>query len=382
MKNSSPAPQPDPNIGRSALLQAKTGEKWLNFSKEAFKVSNTRQRALDRLTTQVTNQQLAVGDEMLRTARADRQRYENEFVPLEREYVKEASEYGSEQRQQEAATEARADVQAAAAAARLTAEREAMSLGINPASGRFAGIQKAGEVSTALASAGAANTARKQQRDTGLALKADAVNLGRGLPALSAQGTAMGLDAGSTALGLRQGTNAQYLASTNIMNSGFSGQMGGYQGMGSTLNGLYNTQVAAWDAENRNRAAAAQGIGGAIGGIAGLIFSDEDAKTDKEPIAEGEALEALKEMPVETWRYQPGLGDDRPHVGTYAQDFQKATGKGDGKTIPAQDAIGVTMAAVQDLDKKVERIADAMGLDRKRSAPANDQPGLTRRKAA
>lgn len=377
MKSAGPAPTPDPNIGKAALMQAQTGQEWMAFAKEAFKVSEQRQAELDALTKQVTQQQLDLSGEQFDWARKDRERYETTFRPLEDDFVKEAGEYGSPERQAEAAAAAKADVQSAAAASRAAAQREAASLGINPASGRFAGITRAAELGTALATAGAQNTARTMQRDKGLALKADAVNLGRGLPAQSASAAGLGLSAGSQAVGLTQGSNAQFLASAEIPGSGYRGQMAGYAGQAHTLNQQYSTQVSAWDAQNRANAASAAGIGQALGAVAGLFFSDKNLKKNRKELPEGAGLEAVKEMPIDTFDYKPGVADEGSHVGTMAQDFKAATGKGDGKTIAVQDAIGITMAAVQDLDRKVERIADAVGLKK----PANNNAAGLRRAA-
>lgn len=362
-KGSSSAPAPDPQIGKAALLQAQTGEAWLGFAKDAFKVSTQRQGELDALTKQVTEMQLGLATDQADWSRKDRARYETTFKPIEDQFIEEATNYASPEKQAEAAAEATADVQTAAAASRDAARRDAAGMGINPASGRFAGIDRAGEMGTALATAGAANTARQSVRDKGLALKADVANMGRGLPTQSAQAAALGLNAGSSAVGLNQGTNQQYLASTGIMGQGFGGAMQGYAGQASTLNQQYANQISAWDAQNRNNAANAGGIGSALGGIAGLIFSsDENVKEDKQEIPEGSGLDAVNEMPVEEWTYKKGVADEGRHVGTYAQDFKRATGKGDGKTIAAQDAIGITMKAVQDLDSKVDKLADMIGL--------------------
>lgn len=361
-KGSSKAPSPDPNIGRAALLQAETGEHWLAFAKGAFDVSTERQAELDALTKQVTDLQLGLATDQLDRSRKDRERYEQVFKPIEDEFVEEAANYASPERQAQAAAEAKADVQSAAAVSKQTAQREAEAYGINPASGRHAGIRRAGELGTALATAGAANTARTQVRDKGLALKADAINLGRGLPSQSAQAASLGLGAGSGAVGLVQGNQGLYNASTGIMSQGFQGAMSGYAGMGSTLNTQYANQINAWEAQQRASAANAAGIGQVLGTGLGLIFSDEDAKEQKKPIPEGDALDAVNEMPVEEWTYKEGVADEGRHVGPYAQDFKRATGKGDGKAIAVQDAIGITMKAVQDLDQKVERIASAVGL--------------------
>ena len=66
-------------------------------------------------------------------------------------------------------------------------------------------------------------------------------------------------------------------------------------------------------------------------------------------------------MPVEQWTYNKGQGDGGTHVGPYAEDFTAATGMGDGKTIKAQDAFGVTAGAVKELAAKVNRIEAMIG---------------------
>lgn len=357
-KYSSGGSYPDPQIGLAALMQAETGRQWLSFSKDAFKVSQQRQTELDALTKRVTEQQLAMGDQQLEWARMDRDRYHQVFQPIEQEFIDEARRYGSKAHQAEAAAEAVGDVRTAAAAQRDEMMREQASLGVNPGSGRFRGVDRAARLDTALATAGAANRARTGARDKGLALRADVANMGRGLPTQSAQAAALGLGAGSGAAGLNFGANQQYLASTGIMNQGFQGQMQGYAGMGSTLNSLYQNQLNAERLRQSSSSDMWGGIGSAIGLIGGFI-SDPDAKKGKKPVPRGLALKAVKDMPVESWRYKDGVADggaDR-HVGPYADDFRKATGLGTGRAIPAQDAIGITMKAVQDLDHKVERLA-------------------------
>ncbi len=437
MKSSSSAPAPDPKIGEAALLQAQTGQDWMNFAKDAFAVSEERLAELDAFskdianrqlelannqfdyTKDVTDRQLGLAEDVTKqqledakwlsdVAKQDRARYEKTFKPVEDAFVREASAYGSQERQDAAAAEARADVQSAATSARQSAQREAASMGINPASGRFQGINRSAELGTALATAGAENQARTAQRDKGLALKADVANMGRGLPAQAAQSVGLGVNAagaaaggygqagnaaianmgGATGLGIntlgsglnsKMGNHAAYLQSTGIMNAGFQGGMAGYGGMADTLNRQYSTQVAAWDAENRANGAGAGGIGSFLGGLVGFAMkSDKNLKEDKKPIEEGKALDAVNSMPVEEWTYKEGVEDEGRHVGTYAQDFAAATGKGDGRTIAVQDAIGITMKAVQDLDAKVDKVAAAVGIGQQQPKPRRPQPGQAR----
>ena len=361
-KGSSSAPAPDAKIGEAALKQAETGEAWLGFARDAFAISQDRQKELDDLTTKVTQQQLGLATDQAKWSREDRDRYNTVYKPVEDDFIKEATNYATEERQSEAAAEARADVQTAAANNRAATERANTSMGITPGSGRFAGVQAASDLGTTLAEASAANTSRQSVRDKGLALKADVVNLGKGLPAQAAAGAGGSVAASGAALGGAQGTNSQALAASTIMNAGYGGAMQGYSGQASTLNQQYGLQLEGWKTQQELKSKNAAGIGSFLGGMGGLIFSDEELKENKEEIDDGEALDALNSMPVEQWDYKEGVADEGRHVGTYAGDFQRATGKGDGHTIPVQDAIGITMKAVQDLDRKLDAAIDAIGL--------------------
>lgn len=364
MKGGSSAPAPDPNIGVAALKQAETGEQWLGFAKDAFAVSTERQKELDALTNQVTELQLGLATDQAAWSREDRDRYENTFRPIEDKYVEEATNYGSPERQAQAAAEARSDVQTAAANARAATERNNAAIGIDPRSGRAGGIAAQTDMGIALAEAGAANNARTMVRDKGLALTADVANMGRGASSAAAAGAAGSVGASGTALAGNQATNAQSLAASQVMSQGFSGAMQGYQGMGSTLNQQYGLQLDGWKAEQEMKAANFAGIGKAFGAVLGALpfTSDENLKEDKEPIEEGAALDAVENMRVESWKYKPGVADEGEHIGTYAQDFQRETGKGDGRSIAPQDAIGITMGAIKDLNAKVDKLATVIGL--------------------
>lgn len=362
MKGGSSAPAPDPNIGKAALKQAETGEQWLSFAKDAFAVTQDRQKELDALTTRVTEQQLGLATDQANWSRQDRQRYENTFRPIEDQYIEEATNYASPERQAQAVAEARSDVQTAAANARAATERNNAAMGIDPRSGRAGGIAAQTDMGIALAEAGAANNARTMVRDKGLALKADVANMGRGATSAAAAGAAGSVGASGTALAGAQATNAQAIAAPSIVSQGFSGAMQGYAGMGSTLNQQYGIQSQNWQAQQQMAAQSASGFGSFLGGVAGLFMSDENVKHDITELPEGTALQAVQEMPVSEWTYDQNVADGGRHIGPMAQDFARATGKGDGKTIAVQDAIGITIGAVQDLGKKVDKLAAVIGL--------------------
>jgi hypothetical protein len=299
-----PAPKPDARIGDAAVRTAALGEEWLAFTKDQFAVSGARQAELDTLT---------------------------------KGFVDEATAYDTPERRAEAAAKARADVQTAAAAERGATERRMASVGIAPDSGRFAGIQRAVGLGTGLASVDAQNRARQGVEDRGLALKKDAITA-------------------------TSGANRDFMASTDIVGRGFGGATSAQTQSAGTLQNQYNSQLNVWKAEQDMAAENAAGIGKFVGTGLGLIISSKKAKANRKPVKDGAALEAVKEMPVESFDYKPGVGDGERHVGPMAEDFQEATGKGDGATIPVQDIIGLTVKATQDLAAKVERIERAVGL--------------------
>ncbi|MBI1202602.1 MAG: tail fiber domain-containing protein [Rhodopseudomonas sp.] len=366
------APAPDPQIGQAALKNAQTGEEWLNFAKDAYATSTERQKPIDALATQVSQQQLQSATQQNEWAQQAHDRYVDTFQPLQDQYVQEATNYDTPEKEAAAAATAKADVTSAAASQRGQSNRQMAAMGVNPASGRWAGINRATDLGTAVASAGAQNNARTQVKNTGLNLLGNAVNVGNGLPAQASQAVGLGLNAGTGSANVLNAANGQYLASTGIMNNGFQGQMQGYTNQANILQNQYNSQLQAWQTQQQTDAANNASILGGIGKIAGigasLIFgSSKTFKTDKEP-SKGN-LKAVNAMPVENWRYKAGIADGgaAPHTGPYAEDFHKATGKGDGKTIPVQDMLGVTMGAVQELAGQVDRIEKAVGLGMKRA---------------
>jgi hypothetical protein len=367
-KKGSKAPKPDPNIGKAAIENAELGREWLSFAREQFDIANDRQAELDKLTKLIGQQQIETSDRQMRWSEEDRRRYKDLFQPLEERFVEEASTWDSQDRQAQRAAEAKADVLQNAAAQRAASQRQAASMGVNPASGRFQGLDRASELQTALAAAGAQNQARDQVRKEGVAMRADAVNVGRGLPAQSAQAASLGLSAGNSALAGAQGAQSAFMGNTQIMSQGYQGAMSGYGNMANILNQQYQNQLQAWSA---NRQATASGIGGIMGalgtgiGAYAALSSSKEVKTKKKPVKG--ALEAINGLLVESWEYKkevqgkarPGVipPDNKRHVGPYAEDFKRETGAGDGKTIPIQDAIGLTIKAVQELDQKVEKLA-------------------------
>lgn len=354
------APEPDPLIGQAALKNAEIGEEFLDFTREQYEIGNERQKEQDKLANSVTQQQLEAGKQAQGWATADRDRYEKVFQPLQDEFIDTAKNWDSAERQSKQAAEAKADVQNNAALARQSNERNMASMGVDPRSGRYAGVNRAGELATGLAAAGAENNARNQVRKEGVAMRADAVNMGNGLAVNPATSLGLGTSSAGAAYGTTAANNAQSAGLGSIMGQGYSGAMSGYNSQANILNQQHGNQLQAWSAQNQSNAASSSSMWGGIGSLAGMgamMLSSKDFKEDKQDV-EG-ALDAIEKMPVEKWKYKDGIADGAEHVGPYAEDFQAATGLGDGKSINIVDGIGLTMKAVQELSQKVDQVASS-----------------------
>lgn len=314
------APAADPNIGKAALKSAEIGEQYLDWMKDQSAITN--QWAAD-----------------------DRARWEDVYRPMQDDFIQQAKTWDSPGRVRQQMNTAAADVRLATQQAEGTRRRQAMAMGISPASGAFQAGGRAAAQGTALAVAGARNTTRRSVQAEGQAMRANAINMGSGLAVNP--GTSMGL-------------------SNNAISSGAQGAMQGYGQQGSLLNTQYNQQMQTYQANQQSGAAMFQGLG-TIGGM--LMMSSKDSKENKRPMKDGEALAAIRGLPVERWDYKEGMGDGgRDHIGTYAEDFQKATGSGDGKAINVVDAIGLLTGGMKDLANKVDKLGAARGLPERMAA--------------
>ncbi len=296
------APASDPRIGIAAVQSSRIGRNAMKFLKSQAKISN-------------------------KWARQDRNRDLKVFRPMQNKFIKEAKNWDSPERRANAQNQAQADVENAAAGQRGQQERQMMSMGVNPASGRFQEAAAKGATDTALAVAGARNVASRQIGKEAEAKQAEAINLGMGL----------GINP-ATSLGL----------SNNAIGAAGQAGMQGQQQMGNLLNQDYQNRMAAYQSNQGGIGSLFSGLGS----LAGMAFgSSKDIKHDKKPV---DALEMVEKMPVEQWTYDKGQGDGGTHIGPYAEDFAKVTGKGDGKSIDVISMMGVTMGAVKDLSKRID----------------------------
>lgn len=367
----------------SANAQTALGQDWLDFSKQQFGIANQRQDANDALTKQVTDSQLTAQNQANQWAQEDRNRYTSVFQPLQDKFIEKANNWDSADNQAKAAVEAKADVTNSISAQNQQRERAMAAKGVRPDSGAWAGVDRAAGTEGALAEAGAQNVARNNLRQQAVSLQADAINMGNGLPASATSALGLGVSAGTSANSNNLATQSSWLNNQSIMNTGYSGAASANSSAGNMWGNIYGNATSQANYQAQQSASGTSALLGGLGSLAGLglgIYkSDEDAKEDKREVKG--ILDALKKMPVEAWKYKEGEGDGGEHVGTYAQDFQKATGLGDGKNINIVDAIGVTMGAVKELAEKVEGLKGKTDGDEKPAARAKPKSIMMKRAA-
>lgn len=248
------------NAYKEASAQSfKLGQDQLNWAKEQYaSTKGTTDKVVDAL--------LASQGKVDQRADEYYQRYKDTFEPAQDRYLSDAENYDTVQRRDANVGQAQGAVARNFDAARDAATRQLEGFGVNPASTRFAALDIGTRAQEAAAKAAAGTQAIRDTEATGLALRANAINMGNGLPGQSnaASGTAAGAGTGAVGSG-----NSTLSTGSGAMTapSAYTGQgISAIGGWGNTLNQGYANQVDAFKANN----AATSGIGSLLGAAAGV----------------------------------------------------------------------------------------------------------------
>lgn len=135
------------------------------------------------------------------------------------------------------------------------------------------------------------------------------------------------------------------------MGGGFADALFGQRAFANTnIASAYMTKKAS-DAQARaDKKSSTLGMVGQVIGGALAFFSSEELKHDHGH--EPQLLEKLKKVRVNRWQYK---GDKKTHVGPFSEEFNREFGIDTDRPdmINIIDALGVTMGAIKELDKKV-----------------------------
>lgn len=183
------------------------------------------------------------------------------FRPLEKGMVATANREGSDQRLEEMADQATADVRRGQSSQANMMARQGLRYGYSPAKMAMMAGQMAGANASQLA--GAATGARNNQRNVGWARQMDAAGLGRNLSGASLGAYGLSNNSGNSAVANSMQPGGQLLSG---MAQGAGMQQGGQGQQLQGLGGILSSQSSAYNSGMSNQSS---GLGGLLG-VAGL----------------------------------------------------------------------------------------------------------------
>ena len=170
----------------------------------------------------------------------------------------------------------------------------------------------------------------------------------------------LGFSQGAT--GFNNGTASQ----NNGANSNWMGQnmnlLGRFQG-GSTpgnidVNSPYNNQYNAQMNQAQMNQAQQNANNQMFAQMFASFYCDRNAKDEIAPACPQDALDAIAGIPLAIWSYKADP-EKVPHLGTYAQDFNKALGLDPNLHISPIDLFGALIGSVQALSARVKELESA-----------------------
>lgn len=265
-----PAPPP-PDYGPIIAASSKASEAAQKLAQEQFDWAKQAYASDKQVTDKVTDEFLSTMDLAKDNAVKDRQRYESTFQPLEDQLVAESQDYATPERKAQEMGRAQAGVAQQFDAKRTAATQQLESFGINPSATRFAALDMGIRATQAAAEAAAADTASRNVDDKAEALRATAIDIGRGMPAQVNQSLGVSGNAGQGAAGT---TNNATTVGANTMGTSatYSGiASNALSAWGGALGNSYDAAMAKYKADSES----SSGVGsllGLVGGVAGKAF--------------------------------------------------------------------------------------------------------------
>jgi hypothetical protein len=254
---------PPPPDYTPAHLQDATAREQLQWAKDQY----AEQAPYTKQFMDTTNASMK---QQMDAATADRARYEKTYQPIEDQFNRTATGWNAPARAEQQSAQAQADVANQFEQARQSATANLESFGIDPSQTRFGALDLGTRVSQAAAMAGAGTQSRINTEATGLGLMGEAINVGKGYPGQVAQAYSGSTQAGSAGVtgGLSQSSTYGNMMGTGTQWAGVANQSRGVAG--GALKSLGDYQLGASGQQQAANAATGQGIGTAVGAVAGL----------------------------------------------------------------------------------------------------------------
>lgn len=341
-------------INDAARSDAALGREQLDWAKQIYADGAGERAAATDRANRIADSQVGAMDFATQEAQRLSQRNQTVFQPLEDRIVTDATAYDTPERRQQAAAQARADVEQSFGNAQDANTRAIRRTG-SSTGGRSQALMADWALAKAKANAGASTAAVNNVESQGHARMMDAAGLGKGVVSNQATQQQIASTTGNNAVGAGGAALTASNSGVPMMQTAFSGAMNGSQAAGN----LY--AQAAKIGQGDGGAGMLQGVGSLMQGFGAMGWSSKKLKTDKRGIDEDEALEAVNKTPVEGWNYKEGVADSGTHVGPYAEDVQKNSGDRmapRGVMVSMQGMAKQNGGAIQALSKQLDHLLE------------------------
>lgn len=318
----------------AAQIMGQLGREQLGFARAQY-------ADLAPIVRGIADQQAQAQSEQMRQARDYYNYLEQTYRPLEMGLVREAQQFDTEAAREQMARQAAADAARAFGTTQAASERAAASMGVNPNSGRFAGMGIQTNLGLAANRAAAMTGARERAENLGYARRLDVAGLGRNLPGLSTAAYGGATGAGSAAASTYAAPGNQFMAG---MRQGAGTIGSGLQMQNQGLANILNTQANIYGQQLSTQGEIIGSVIGAGGRYA--ASSDIRLKTNIDQVG----FDAQTKLPVYEFAYK--AAPTLRYRGVMAQDVEKvypqAVVEGtDGYKRVRYDMLGMSMERVR-----------------------------------
>lgn len=292
-KGSQGSPQPDYAGIIAASAAAKQTDTLNNIAKDQLNWAKEQygkdQATIKPIIDQLVNTQKSQAD----WAKQQQDFWTNTYKPMEQKFATDAANWDSPGRIARETGRSMANVAQQVQGARTAAEQELKDYGVNPNSGRFRATNLESRVQGGAAQAAAANQTREDIQNQGMALRAQAINIGRGYPGAVATTYGTAGNAGNSAI---SGVNTGTQVGASTMGTGPQYYGLGNQALntwGNFSNNNYNNYLSGYQLANSPMSS---GIGSALGLIGGAAasyakFAEGGAVPDGASPTQGSAID-------------------------------------------------------------------------------------------
>jgi hypothetical protein len=356
-----------PDLTALAGASTEIAEMNIQWAREQQQWAQQQDSMNREILGRVLDVQLPIMQQQYDNAREDRERYETTFRPIEDNLIKEFQEYDGPERMALERGRAAADVSTAFDAQRRNALQRLESYGVDPSQTRNAALDLGTRVQQAAATAGAMSNATRNVENTGRGLRAEGINIGRGLPSNVAASYGQSIAAGQSGIG---GANQTTATSTGALGSSLAGLQGASNAYGQAANihtQGYQNQLAQYGANSANMT----GVLGAAGGVAGMMLADGG----RPGVGRRRALTIDNDTGEAVYNSQPGPIDYGPGDGSGIDDQVNIKASTGEYIIPADV---VRKKGEEFFDKLVERYHTPAAQQESQAAAAHRvKPSLT-----